>query len=84
MGKTTSGMGGLSPGDGAKDQGDCVCAFLGAFRYKVSSLLFFPLPFSGLVFFELEEAKGFATVPFTFYFRRVMDFRSVHELFQWE
>lgn len=61
-----------------------MCAFLGVFRYKVSSLFSFPLPFSGLVFFELEEAEGFATVPFAFYFRRVMDFWSVQELFQWE
>lgn len=63
--------------------------FLNVFRHKVF-LCFFPpllsLPFRGLLFFELRKAKGFSSIPFNFfsYFRRVMSFTSISELFQWK
>lgn len=87
MGKTTSGMGRVEPRGwmGRRTRGDLCVSFWVLLDAKFPPpLLFFPLPFSGLVFSEPEPAKGLSTIPLHFYFRRVVDFSSVQELFQWE
>lgn len=81
MGKTASGMGGLSPRDGRRT-GETLHVFLDVFRHTV----FFP-PFHSAAQCSSNVEKQrvfFNPVQLFCYFRMVMSSMKVHVLFQWE